>query len=93
MCAASLSSASGSWPRTFLARKKPCSRPSTLYRHVPTLSTSAVLSSPVRRSAGPDRLQGGSECSAGKANQYVNLYFLRSAYERMTKEESREGTE
>ncbi len=40
----------------------------------------------------PCRFHWGSEWRAGKANQYVNLCFLRSAKERMLNDARREGT-
>jgi hypothetical protein len=38
-------------------------------------------------------LQTGWECRAGKANQYVNVYFFRLANERIVNDERREGME
>lgn len=38
-------------------------------------------------------VQTGFECNAGKANQYVNLYFLRSAKEIMMNDARSEGIE
>lgn len=56
-------------------------------------STSAVLSSEFSRPIGPVRFHCGSECRAGNANQYVNLYFFRSAYDRIRKDASSDGHE
>ena len=36
---------------------------------------------------------GGSDTRAGNANQYENLYFFKSAKERITNEANREGHE
>lgn len=85
--------------RTFLARKKPCCLASTPYLHVCTVSTKLVASWLVRRtgcapcSRGATGFQVGSECKAGKAKWYVNLYFFRSAKQITAKDESKEGHE
>lgn len=38
-------------------------------------------------------VHGGSDTRAGNANQYENLYFFKSAKERMINEANREGHE
>jgi hypothetical protein len=37
--------------------------------------------------------QVGCEINAGNANRWWNLYFFKSAYERIKKEDSKEGQE
>ena len=55
--------------------------------------TEPVLFSDVSSGLSDTGYHGGSEWIAGKANQYENLYFFRSAKESTTNEESSEGQE
>ena len=83
-----------------LARKNPCCRESTLYLQVWTLSTNASDSLGFRclipactSPSGATSLHCGSECIAGYAKWYVNLYFFKSAKHTAENAQSSEGQE